>query len=63
MKRILMRNVSPSDGSLLLLKEIRFSKTTGPWKREVLRIKIYGLEKVSLLVTSHQAINENYSHK
>ena len=31
--------------------------------REVFRIKIYGLEKVSLLVTSHQAINENYSHK
>jgi len=31
--------------------------------REVFRIKIYGLEKVSLLVTSHQTINENYSHK
>ena len=31
--------------------------------REVIWIGIYGLEKISLLVTSHQAINENNSHK
>ena len=40
-----------------------FSNTTSPWMREVINIGIYGLEKISLLVTSHQAINENYSHK
>ena len=40
-----------------------FSNTTSPWMREVIKIGIYGLEKISLLVTSHQAINENYSYK
>ena len=30
--------------------------------REEIQIGIYGLEKISLLVTSHQPINENNSH-
>ena len=49
--------------SLSLPRKRRFFNKTAPWMREVIQIGIYGLEKNSLLVTSHQAINENYSHK
>ena len=49
--------------SLSLPRKRRFSNITAPWMREVIQIGIYELEKISLLVTSHQTINENYSHK
>jgi len=63
LRSILIKDNFPTQAPCYFQGRSEFSNITSPWMREVIWIGIYGLEKISLLVTSHQAINENYSYK